>query len=101
MDEEANHRNGPDLDLNCRLVLPLGNGGDYRPVTSRSSGAAQVIVLWGSSMPHVSANGAPSDGVRSDAAAADNLRPRERILLAARELFHRHGIRGVGVETIA
>jgi AcrR family transcriptional regulator len=28
-------------------------------------------------------------------------RPRERILLAARELFHRHGIRGVGVETIA
>jgi AcrR family transcriptional regulator len=31
----------------------------------------------------------------------DALRPRERILLAARELFHRHGIRGVGVETIA
>jgi AcrR family transcriptional regulator len=28
-------------------------------------------------------------------------RPRERILLAARDLFHRHGIRGVGVETIA
>jgi AcrR family transcriptional regulator len=27
--------------------------------------------------------------------------PRERILLAARDLFHRHGIRGVGVETIA
>ncbi len=26
MDEEANHRNGSDLDLNCRLVLPLGNG---------------------------------------------------------------------------
>jgi AcrR family transcriptional regulator len=31
----------------------------------------------------------------------DALRPRERILLAARDLFHRHGIRGVGVETIA
>lgn len=29
------------------------------------------------------------------------LRPRERILLAARDLFHRHGLRGVGVETIA
>jgi AcrR family transcriptional regulator len=28
-------------------------------------------------------------------------RPRERILLAARDLFHRHGIRGVGVEAIA
>lgn len=28
-------------------------------------------------------------------------RPRERILCAARELFHRHGIRGVGVEAIA
>jgi AcrR family transcriptional regulator len=27
--------------------------------------------------------------------------PRERILLAARDLFHRHGIRGVGVEAIA
>jgi AcrR family transcriptional regulator len=34
-------------------------------------------------------------------AHSDALRPRERILLAARELFHRHGIRGVGVETIA
>jgi AcrR family transcriptional regulator len=32
---------------------------------------------------------------------AETLRPRERILLAARDLFHRHGIRGVGVETIA
>jgi AcrR family transcriptional regulator len=31
----------------------------------------------------------------------DALRPRERILLAARDLFHRRGIRGVGVETIA
>jgi AcrR family transcriptional regulator len=28
-------------------------------------------------------------------------RPRERIVAAARELFHRHGIRGVGVDTIA
>jgi AcrR family transcriptional regulator len=34
-------------------------------------------------------------------ALPDALRPRERILLAARDLFHRHGIRGVGVETIA
>src|ERR1700682_135281 len=34
-------------------------------------------------------------------ARSDVLRPRERILLAARDLFHRHGIRGVGVETIA
>src|SRR5258708_31764748 len=34
-------------------------------------------------------------------AHSDALRPRERILLAARDLFHRHGIRGVGVETIA
>ncbi len=34
-------------------------------------------------------------------APSDDLRPRERILLAARDLFHRHGIRGVGVETIA
>src|SRR3954451_5530378 len=32
---------------------------------------------------------------------SDVQRPRERILLAARDLFHRHGIRGVGVETIA
>jgi len=43
----------------------------------------------------------PSDGALSDAAVSDALRPRERILLAARDLFHRHGIRGVGVETIA
>jgi AcrR family transcriptional regulator len=35
------------------------------------------------------------------ATVPDALRPRERILLAARDLFHRHGIRGVGVETIA
>jgi AcrR family transcriptional regulator len=36
-------------------------------------------------------------------AKADNAKPgpRERILATARELFHRHGIRGVGVETIA
>src|ERR1700754_398363 len=32
---------------------------------------------------------------------SDVQRPRERILLAASDLFHRHGIRGVGVETIA
>lgn len=29
------------------------------------------------------------------------VRPRERIIAAARELFHRHGIREVGVDTIA
>ena len=29
------------------------------------------------------------------------LRPRERIVASAQDLFHRHGIRGVGVETIA
>jgi AcrR family transcriptional regulator len=34
-------------------------------------------------------------------ALPDTLRPRQRILLAARDLFHRHGLRGVGVETIA
>src|SRR4030081_4057550 len=34
-------------------------------------------------------------------AHSDALRPRERILLAAKDLFHRHGIRGVGVEPIA
>src|SRR6266404_8589653 len=34
-------------------------------------------------------------------AHSDVLRPRERILLAARDLFHRYGIRGVGVEAIA
>ena len=34
-------------------------------------------------------------------ALAATMRPRDRILLAARDLFHRHGIRGVGVETIA
>ena len=28
-------------------------------------------------------------------------RPRERILATARDLFHKHGIRGIGVEAIA
>ena len=32
---------------------------------------------------------------------AQRLRPRERIVGTARDLFHRHGIRGVGVDTIA
>ena len=52
-------------------------------------------------MPQILSNGIHSEGIRSDTAVADTLRPRERILLAARDLFHRHGIRGVGVETIA
>src|SRR6266403_1902343 len=34
-------------------------------------------------------------------AHSDVVRPRERILLAARDLFHRYGIRGVGVELTA
>jgi AcrR family transcriptional regulator len=29
------------------------------------------------------------------------VKPRERIIAAARELFHRHGIRGIGVDAIA
>src|ERR1700759_1880330 len=29
------------------------------------------------------------------------LRPRDRIVVPARDLFHRHGIRGVGVDAIA
>src|ERR1700754_303073 len=29
------------------------------------------------------------------------VRPRERIIAAARKLFHRHGIRGIGVDAIA
>jgi AcrR family transcriptional regulator len=37
----------------------------------------------------------------SGVAVTDTLRPRERILLAARDLFHRRGLRAVGVETIA
>jgi AcrR family transcriptional regulator len=52
-------------------------------------------------MPQNLSNGNPAEGTRSDTLMADTLRPRERILLAARDLFHRHGIRGVGVETIA
>jgi AcrR family transcriptional regulator len=32
---------------------------------------------------------------------APRLRPRDRIVVTARDLFHRHGIRGIGVEAIA
>jgi hypothetical protein len=49
-------------------------------------------------MPQIFSEGVPFDRTGS---SADPLRPRERILRAARDLFHRHGIRGVGVETIA
>jgi AcrR family transcriptional regulator len=52
-------------------------------------------------MPQIFSDGAASGRTGSDVAASDPLRPRERILRAARDLFHRHGIRGVGVETIA
>src|SRR5881392_843824 len=36
---------------------------------------------------------------KSDAVSAP--KPRDRIVATAQDLFHRHGIRGVGVETIA
>jgi AcrR family transcriptional regulator len=52
-------------------------------------------------MPQIFSEGMAAGRAGSDASAADPLRPRERILRAARDLFHRHGIRGVGVETIA
>lgn len=39
--------------------------------------------------------------VHASAAKDSTLPPRQRILIAARELFYRHGIQGVGVETIA
>lgn len=39
--------------------------------------------------------------ISHDISEGSQLRPRERILAAARQLFYRHGIRGVGVEAIA
>ena len=51
-------------------------------------------------MPQILANGIVCDTAVSDA-TAETSRPRQRILLAARDLFRRHGIRGVGVEAIA
>ena len=36
-----------------------------------------------------------------EAWTAPRLRPRERIVETARDLFHKHGIRGVGVDSIA
>jgi AcrR family transcriptional regulator len=38
---------------------------------------------------------------RKDPGGVAPERPRERIVACAQDLFHRHGIRGVGVETIA
>jgi AcrR family transcriptional regulator len=35
-----------------------------------------------------------------DVIGRSNLRPRDRIVLTAREMFHQYGIRGVGVEAI-
>ncbi len=43
----------------------------------------------------------PKENARTDEADAALERPRERIVACAQDLFHRHGIRGVGVETIA
>jgi AcrR family transcriptional regulator len=40
-------------------------------------------------------------GSAAGAEAPCGPRPRDRIVATAQELFHRHGIRGVGVETIA
>lgn len=37
----------------------------------------------------------------SDESTAITLKPRERIVGTARDLFHRHGIRGIGVDAIA
>jgi AcrR family transcriptional regulator len=42
-----------------------------------------------------------NEGANGQAEAASVPRPRERIVASAQDLFHRHGIRGVGVETIA
>src|ERR1700734_3162538 len=43
----------------------------------------------------------PEANVDSVACCAPRSRPRERIVGTARDLFHRHGIRGVGVDAIA
>jgi AcrR family transcriptional regulator len=43
----------------------------------------------------------PEANVDSVACCAPRSRPRERIVTTAQDLFHRHGIRGVGVDAIA
>ena len=40
-------------------------------------------------------------GAAAPVTGSSTERPRERIVACAQDLFHRHGIRGVGVETIA
>ncbi len=40
-------------------------------------------------------------GAIASAICCDGARPRERIVRSARDLFHKHGIRGIGVEAIA
>lgn len=37
----------------------------------------------------------------TDPCCATRSRPRDRIVVSARDLFHRHGIRGIGVDAIA
>src|ERR1700679_4324402 len=44
----------------------------------------------------------PEERVNSpEGNAPSQTRPRDRIVVTARDLFHRHGIRGVGVDAIA
>src|ERR1700733_3403934 len=75
-----------DLDPKPRPMLQVGNIGLYRSVTFRSSGSFGRSAGGGKYMP---------DELRGTTP------PRARILAAARDLFHRRGLRGVGVDTIA
>ena len=44
---------------------------------------------------------APQEVVADHCCGATRSRPRDRIVTTARDLFHKHGIRGIGVEAIA
>ena len=48
-----------------------------------------------------SSKGRDFEGAAASPATSITPRPRDRIVASAQDLFHRHGIRGVGVETIA